>query len=232
MNKDSTGNGSEPPVGYGNPPKHTRFQKGQSGNPKGRPPKSHLPSLFKQLDPLNALVLEQANRKLTVRTAHGDITLSQIEAALDRLYKMAMGGDFRSLVTYLELAKSAQDAQKELTQEVFRAVLLHQTYTEPFETAEREGKPVPKVLPHPKDVIIDLSNDDYPVQIVGPSTWTEQAKVEEWKQERDQADWTLKQLRMQDDIDQEELDFLIPRIEENRAKWNHALPPRLRKPPP
>ena len=24
-------------VGYGKPPKHTRFQKGQSGNPKGRP---------------------------------------------------------------------------------------------------------------------------------------------------------------------------------------------------
>ncbi len=26
-------------VGYGKPPKHTRFQAGQSGNPKGRPKK-------------------------------------------------------------------------------------------------------------------------------------------------------------------------------------------------
>lgn len=24
-------------VGYGKPPRHTRFQKGQSGNPRGRP---------------------------------------------------------------------------------------------------------------------------------------------------------------------------------------------------
>ena len=24
-------------VGYGNPPQHTRFKKGQSGNPRGRP---------------------------------------------------------------------------------------------------------------------------------------------------------------------------------------------------
>jgi hypothetical protein len=27
-------------VGFGKPPKHTRFKKGQSGNPKGRPPGS------------------------------------------------------------------------------------------------------------------------------------------------------------------------------------------------
>ena len=27
-------------VGYGKPPRHTRFPKGRSGNPKGRPPRS------------------------------------------------------------------------------------------------------------------------------------------------------------------------------------------------
>ena len=35
----------EPPetqVGYGNPPVHARFQKGQSGNPGGRPKKKHF----------------------------------------------------------------------------------------------------------------------------------------------------------------------------------------------
>jgi hypothetical protein len=28
---------SDKPIGYGNPPKHSQFKKGQSGNPKGRP---------------------------------------------------------------------------------------------------------------------------------------------------------------------------------------------------
>ena len=32
-------------VGYGKPPKHTQFKKGQSGNPKGRPKQvqAHMP---------------------------------------------------------------------------------------------------------------------------------------------------------------------------------------------
>jgi hypothetical protein len=32
----------ETQVGYGNPPVHTRFRKGQSGNPGGRPKRKHL----------------------------------------------------------------------------------------------------------------------------------------------------------------------------------------------
>jgi hypothetical protein len=35
--KDETKNERRYEVGYGKPPKHSRFQKGRSGNPKGRP---------------------------------------------------------------------------------------------------------------------------------------------------------------------------------------------------
>jgi hypothetical protein len=34
------GNDSNYPIGYGKPPKHTRFKPGKSGNPNGRPRKS------------------------------------------------------------------------------------------------------------------------------------------------------------------------------------------------
>jgi hypothetical protein len=58
-------------VGYGKPPVHTRYMKGRSGNPKGRPPGSN--NLSTILDAaLNERVVVKENgktRKITKRTA-------------------------------------------------------------------------------------------------------------------------------------------------------------------
>jgi hypothetical protein len=39
----------ETPVGFGNPPVHTRFRKGRSGNPGGRPKKKHFSGIGQAL---------------------------------------------------------------------------------------------------------------------------------------------------------------------------------------
>jgi Family of unknown function (DUF5681) len=58
-------------VGYGRPPRHTRFEKGRSGNPRGRPPGAkNLQTLLS--DALNETLIVAENgkrRKITKRVA-------------------------------------------------------------------------------------------------------------------------------------------------------------------
>jgi hypothetical protein len=56
-------------VGYGKPPRHTRFKKGQSGNPRGRPKESkNLATLLKEALNEHVIVAENGGRrKITMR---------------------------------------------------------------------------------------------------------------------------------------------------------------------
>ena len=58
-------------VGYGRPPRHTRFEPGRSGNPRGRPPGSkNLSSLLqKALDEPAVVVENNRRRRIAKREA-------------------------------------------------------------------------------------------------------------------------------------------------------------------
>lgn len=75
-------------VGYGRPPKATRFKKGQSGNPRGRPKTS------KNLDTLLETELEA---KITVREGGEEKQFSKREAIIKRIVQGALAGDIRQL---------------------------------------------------------------------------------------------------------------------------------------
>tara|TARA_R110000868_G_scaffold132431_1_gene343507 strand:- start:4613 stop:5065 length:453 start_codon:yes stop_codon:yes gene_type:complete len=92
--------GKDYEVGYGKPPKETRFKKGKSGNPKGRPSGTRN---FKTdlLDTLKTPVqLKEKGRVKTVSTQ---------QAALLRLREKALGGDARALDRLIELARIHND---------------------------------------------------------------------------------------------------------------------------
>lgn len=84
-------------VGYGKPPKHTRFKQGQSGNPKGRPKGTH-----------NFETDVKATLSAPVRiTRDGKPRkVSTQEAALLRLRERALSGDARALDRLLTLAQA------------------------------------------------------------------------------------------------------------------------------
>lgn len=86
-------------VGYKRPPRHTQFQKGQSGNPRGRPKGS-----------LNlATVLDRTLRKRVVINENGRRkTVTKLEAAVMQLVNKAAVGDNQSLKHLLSLVQLAE----------------------------------------------------------------------------------------------------------------------------
>jgi len=85
-------------VGYGKPPRHSRFARGRSGNPKGRP---------KGAKSLNTIVRENMTQKVSVRTPTGERRISRIEALMHKAVEQAMKGNPRALAEMLKLYGNA-----------------------------------------------------------------------------------------------------------------------------
>jgi len=92
-------------VGYGKPPRHTQFRKGQSGNPGGRP--RRLP-----VQRANALLLAEAYRSVAIKENGRMVPVPALQAVLRSQIELAINGNYRAqrdvlkAVQHLELLKS------------------------------------------------------------------------------------------------------------------------------
>ena len=99
-------------VGYAKPPKHTRFKKGQSGNPKGRPKGSR--NFATDLD-------DVLSTKVTVQENGRPREVTAQQATLLQLVAKALKGDVRAIDRLLTLAdqrsaeREAQNKERKLT---------------------------------------------------------------------------------------------------------------------
>lgn len=73
-------------VGYKNPPEHTRFKEGESGNPRGRPRKQ---------EDLNIILNRVLKRK--VRVKDNDQKLPVRDALMWKLRELALQGDKQAM---------------------------------------------------------------------------------------------------------------------------------------
>jgi Family of unknown function (DUF5681) len=93
---DGTEADADDRVGYRRPPKHSRFQPGQSGNPRGRPP---------GVKSLSDIVRKIVGQKVTVTENGRARRVPRLEAILLRAASEASRGDGRVLRLLLQLAE-------------------------------------------------------------------------------------------------------------------------------
>jgi Family of unknown function (DUF5681) len=86
--------------GRRNPPKHSRFKKGVSGNPKGRPKRK------RQL--VSEIVSEVQNTSTAYREGGRTKQASRLELALKKLVNRALEGDARSAAELFALRTQAE----------------------------------------------------------------------------------------------------------------------------
>jgi hypothetical protein len=83
-------------VGYGKPPKQTRFQKGRSGNPRGRPKGApNLATAHARTLKEPVVITEQGRKK----------TITKFEAAVKQLVNKAASGEGRAIAQLLALVQ-------------------------------------------------------------------------------------------------------------------------------
>src|ERR1700730_396257 len=82
--------GDEQQVGYGNPPKGSRFKKGQSGNRRGRPKGSKN---------LKTDLTEELQTEIKVREGSRAIKISKQRAIVKTLIAKTLTGDARAVTT-------------------------------------------------------------------------------------------------------------------------------------
>jgi len=88
-------------VGYGKPPRHTRFEKGRSGNPKGRPNGAkNLSTLFNEALNETVIVAENGGRR----------KISKRQAIVKQIVNKAAKGDWRCTKLLLELPQETGSA--------------------------------------------------------------------------------------------------------------------------
>jgi hypothetical protein len=162
--------------GYKSPPAEHRFQKGQSGNPQGRPrkaaPAATIPDSF-QTD-LDAMALRIANRPATIRDGDKTETVSTMEVVLRAEAAQAARGkrlDKKDMLERHALTLAKVQAAKREDYEDWARIKA-------FKLAER--KTVAEAhwkhqLLHPDDIIL---GPDFEVSIIGPLNAAELANVE------------------------------------------------------
>lgn len=110
MDKDpaSKAKANSAPTSYRNPPAESRFRKGKSGNPTGRPKGSRSRPPPSRGEQLRSLMLEEAYRPVKVSEDGEEITMPMARAVFRSLAEAAAKGEARAQAMFLKIVSTSE----------------------------------------------------------------------------------------------------------------------------
>ncbi len=106
---------SEYEVGFGKPPRETRFKKGQTGNPKGRP-RGSKDRTFQEI------VERELNSKITVKIGARQQKITISEAMTKAQIQQALKGDHKSFALLTHQLERRKASEKEALSPILDAM--------------------------------------------------------------------------------------------------------------
>jgi hypothetical protein len=165
-------------IGFGKPPKKTRFKKGQSGNPAGRPRGSkNTPKLLSD-ESLSKIILYEAYREIRINEESGPITVPIAQAVIRSITVKAAKGDHRSQRLLTDMLKKVEERENTRHLQMMEAAVDYINDADfELERRERLGTTGPDIVPHPDD--IRFKEDTGLPYLLGPATFAQKREFEE-----------------------------------------------------
>lgn len=177
-------------VGYGKPPAKHRFEKGKSGNPKGRPktakPKPKTVNTGFGMKAAEEFLRLEAYRPVTIREGEQVFELPAIQAVFRAMGVAAMKGNRFVQKTLADMVAKMESEHHQSRMELFGTMVEYKhQWDREIERCSKAGLPEPKMIPHPDDIILDPNTGD--CNILGPQTKEQKQRLEDALERRTQA---------------------------------------------
>lgn len=177
-------------VGYGKPPARHRFEKGKSGNPKGRPkgakPKPKAVDTGFGMRAAEEFLRLEAYRPVAIREGEKVIELPAIQAVFRAMGVAAMKGNRFVQKTLADMVAKMEAEHHASRFELFGTMVEYKhNWDQEIERCRKSGLPEPQMIPHPDDIILNPNNGN--VQILGPQTKEQKQRLDEALARRTEA---------------------------------------------